>query len=52
MALTAAEWILARFFLDSMPLRALTGFGLGAVVAPFIRLGVEQMFARFAHESM
>jgi uncharacterized membrane protein len=50
--ITAAEWLSARLFIDIELLRAMSGVLLGAVAAPIIRTGVEEMFARFAHEPM
>jgi uncharacterized membrane protein len=51
LAVTMAEWLLAQVFLDSSLLRAMSGILLGGIAAPFVRAGVEQMFARLAHES-
>ena len=52
MALTAAEFLFALLVADVPPLRALAGALLGAAAAPVVRSGIEQMFARFAHEAM
>src|SRR4051794_18581951 len=42
--LTAVEFIIARVLLDSAWLRASTGLLLGAVAAPFVIIGIQQMF--------
>jgi uncharacterized membrane protein len=51
-AATAAEWLFALLVMDIPLLRSMSGLLLGGVVAPFVRLGVEQMFARLVHEPM
>jgi uncharacterized membrane protein len=51
---SAVEYVLALMVMDSVVLRALTGFVLGATAAPFVQIGVEQalearsMTARFS----
>jgi uncharacterized membrane protein len=40
---TLAEVLLERTIIDWMLLRSLTGFALGAAVAPFVRIGVHEM---------
>ena len=53
--ITVAEWLLALSFVDSELLRVLSGVLLGAIGAPVVRTGVEQMFVssvRTAHEPM
>lgn len=53
--LSLAQWLLAVTFLDSEVLRALSGLLLGAMAAPIVRTGVEEMLVsrvRTAHESM
>ena len=52
--ITVLEWLVALTVIDSETLRALSGLMLGAVAAPIVRAGVEEMFIRVrtAHESM
>jgi uncharacterized membrane protein len=40
---TLAEVLLEWALLDSVLLRSLTGFALGAAIAPFVRVGVDEM---------
>jgi uncharacterized membrane protein len=40
---SVAEALIEWTVLDSVVLRSLTGFALGAAVAPFVRLGVAEM---------
>jgi uncharacterized membrane protein len=40
---TVIEFVLARIFLDSTFLRSATGIALGATVAPFVRLGTQEL---------
>jgi uncharacterized membrane protein len=54
-AITVGEWLLAVTFMDSEILRVLSGLLLGAMAAPIVRRGVEEMFVsrvRTAHEPM
>ena len=54
-AITLMEWLLAAAFFDSEMLRVLSGVLLGAMAAPIVRTGVEEMLmrgVRTAHESM
>jgi hypothetical protein len=44
--LTFAEFILARTVADVAVARAITGLLLGAMAAPFVRTGIEQMLRR------
>jgi uncharacterized membrane protein len=52
LALTAAEFVFALVIADVALLRFVSGALLGAAAAPIVRSGIEQMFARFAHEAM
>jgi hypothetical protein len=53
MAVTAAEFIIARTFVDSAWLRAPSGLFLGFAAAPFVILGIQEMVeVRFRHASM
>ena len=52
LALTAAEFVFAQVAAEIPLLRAVSGALLGASAAPIVRSGIEQMFARFAHEAM
>jgi uncharacterized membrane protein len=52
MVLTAAEVLFALTVADVPLLRAVSGALLGAAAAPIVRAGIEQMFARFAHEAV
>ena len=40
---TLAEVVLEWTLIDSIVLRSLTGFALGAAIAPFVRIGVDEM---------
>lgn len=53
-AITVVEWLISLTVIDSETLRALSGLVLGAVAAPIVRAGVEEMLIRVrtAHESM
>jgi uncharacterized membrane protein len=42
-ALTVGEFLLARVLIDSAWLRAASGLCLGFAVAPFVKVGIEQM---------
>jgi hypothetical protein len=51
--ISLAEFIVARAFLDSPWLRASSGIFLGAAVAPFVVLGIQELFEmRFRHAAM
>jgi uncharacterized membrane protein len=53
MGMTVAEFIIARAFVDSPWLRAPSGTFLGFAAAPFVILGVQEMFEmRFRHAAM
>jgi len=43
LAFMLAEFILARLFMDAVPLRSLSGILLGLSAAPFVRKGVEEI---------
>lgn len=49
-AITAAEWLAARFVVDEAVLRALAGILLGSAAAPVVRTGIEEMFRRTTHD--
>jgi uncharacterized membrane protein len=49
---TAAELVVARFLLDHAALRSITGLFLGAMAAPFIPMGINQMLQRLRNDSM
>ena len=54
-AISVGQWVLAIALVDSEILRVLSGVLLGAIAAPVVRTGVEEMFAsivRTAHEPM
>jgi uncharacterized membrane protein len=54
-AISVGEWILAVALVDFEILRVLSGVLFGAMAAPVVRTGVEEMFAssvRTAHEPM
>jgi len=40
---TLAEVVLEWTLINSIVLRSLTGFALGAAIAPFVRIGVDEM---------
>jgi uncharacterized membrane protein len=42
LAIMAAEFIIARFFLDAALLRSLSGILVGLSAAPFVRQGIEE----------
>ena len=43
---SALEFLLALTLIDSVALRAATGFLFGATVAPFVEIGIEEMMQR------
>lgn len=42
-ALMAAEFVIARLFVDAAVLRSLSGILLGVSAAPFVRQGIEEI---------
>jgi hypothetical protein len=51
-AATAVEFIFALFVVDSVAFRAASGLALGASAAPFVRIGLNQLFAGAVRDSM
>src|SRR5262249_2651061 len=52
LAATAVEFVFAVFVVDSVAFRAASGLALGASSAPFVRIGLNQLFAGAVRDSM